>query len=104
IVPVRHHDAATLADVLKKIWPTKADEIYVDPRKNFLIFRDGLEPEHRDILEKLDRPRDEQTKPADATNSLTQLPIVGRMFERTQAIPAGAATSAARDYQQFEAQ
>src|SRR5436190_19000168 len=28
IVPVRHHDAASLADVLKKIWPTKADEIY----------------------------------------------------------------------------
>ncbi|HEY2252225.1 MAG TPA: hypothetical protein VGH74_14225, partial [Planctomycetaceae bacterium] len=33
IFRVQHHDAASLADVLRKIWPTKADKIYVDPRK-----------------------------------------------------------------------
>ena len=56
IFKVKHHAAASLADVLKKIWPAESDNIYVDPKKNYLIFRGGLEPEFRDILKKLDQP------------------------------------------------
>jgi len=60
IFAVQHHDAATLADALKRMSPNIADKITVDPKENALLLI-GLEPEFLEILKKLDQPAPRKT-------------------------------------------
>jgi type II secretory pathway pseudopilin PulG len=130
IFGVQHRDAASLAELLKRMQPKTAGKMYADPRTNGLIFPEGVEQNVLDLLQFLDQPAPKNKVDPDAgadnaaqngravgrkpgldeqsvsngPSGLTRLPIIGRMFDPDATSPDTTKSPAAQEYRQYEAQ
>ena len=110
IFEAQHHDAASLAKVLQRLWPKLASGgVVADSTTNSLIFRDGIEPDAQTLLQHLDRPTP-AIPPGRAGSEMepdgSMRKVWGKMFgkRRDPAVSDPASEQAAQEYRQHEAQ